>query len=63
MQGRFDPRRDMDELRPEYRRNDYYDFVVRDAADFLEPYANNIALISDGNHELAVLKKREYPSD
>jgi hypothetical protein len=56
MQGRFDPRRDMDELRPEYRRNDYYDFVVRDAADFLEPYANNIALISDGNHELAVLK-------
>jgi len=56
MQGRFDPRRDMDSLRPEYRRNDYYDFVVQDAADYLEKYAANIAMIADGNHELAVLK-------
>ena len=28
MQGRFDPIRSLDELRPEYRRNDYFDFVV-----------------------------------
>lgn len=56
MQGRFDPRRSMAELRPEYRRDDYYDFVANDLAEFLAPYADNIDMISDGNHELAVLK-------
>jgi hypothetical protein len=56
MQGRFDPRRSMAELRPEYRRDDYYDFVVDDAAAWLEDYAPMIDLLSDGNHELAVLK-------
>lgn len=56
MQGRFDPRRSMDSLRPEYRRNDYYDFVIRDVGDILSPYAKFITMISDGNHELSVLK-------
>lgn len=56
MQGRFDPRRSMDELRPEYRRDDYYDFVVKDTSAFLAPYAGNIRMICPGNHELAVLK-------
>lgn len=56
MQGRFDPRRSMAELRPEYRREDYYDFVVKDSADWLEPYADNLELMADGNHELSVLK-------
>jgi hypothetical protein len=56
MQGRFDPRRSMDDLRPEYRREDYYDFVVQDAAEFLKPYAQNIAMLAVGNHELSVLK-------
>lgn len=57
MQGRFDPRRDSPELRPEYRgKSNYYDLLVRDAAEFLRPYAQNIALIAPGNHELSVLK-------
>lgn len=56
MQGRFDKRKDMDHLRPEYRREDYYDVIVEDTAAQLEPYAHKIAMISDGNHELAVLK-------
>lgn len=56
MQGRFDPRRSMSELAPRYRREDYYDFVVTDAAEFLRPYAANIYLMADGNHELSVLK-------
>ena len=56
MQGRFDPRRSMAELRPEYRREDYYDFVITDAAEWLAPYATNIDIMADGNHELAVLK-------
>jgi hypothetical protein len=56
MQGRFDPRRSMAELRPEYRREDYYDFVVDDAAEWLKPYAPYIDILSDGNHELSVVK-------
>jgi len=56
MQGRFDPRRSLDELRPEYRRNDYYDFVVKDVAKILSPFAKNIVLISEGNHETATQK-------
>lgn len=56
MNGRFDPRRNMDELRPEYRCENYFDKVVTDVAQLLSPYAANIALISDGNHELSILK-------
>lgn len=56
MQGRFDKRKDMDHLRPEYRREDYYDVIVKDAAKYLEPYAHRIIMMSDGNHELSVLK-------
>jgi hypothetical protein len=56
MQGRFDPRRDMSHLRPEYRREDYYDAIVKDTAKQLAPYAHRIAMISKGNHELSVLK-------
>jgi len=43
-------------LRPEYRRSDYYDYVVKDSARLLEKYANNIVMIAPGNHELSVLK-------
>lgn len=56
MQGRFDPRRSMDELRPEYRREDYYDFVVYDCAKWYGRYVEQIGLMTDGNHELSVLK-------
>lgn len=57
MQGRYDPRRSMPELRPEYaRRDDYYDFLVQDAVSWLKPYAHNIDVMADGNHELSVLK-------
>ena len=54
MQGKFDPRRNMDELRPEYRCEKYFDVVVEDSAEFLKPYANNIVAITQGNHELSV---------
>jgi predicted phosphodiesterase len=64
MDGRFDPRRDMSILRPEYRRKDYYDYVIVDAAEKLEKYTKNIALITPGNHELSVLKNANtYLSD
>jgi hypothetical protein len=57
MQGRYDPRRAAPELRPEYgQREDYYDVIVQDSADWLEDYAAHLEILSDGNHELGVLK-------
>lgn len=56
MQGRFDPRRSMNELRPEYRRDDYYDYVIKDVGDYLAPYSKNIVMMGRGNHETSVLK-------
>ena len=56
MNGRFDPRRSMKDVRPEYRREDYYDAIVEDTIEQLIPYAENILLISYGNHETSVLK-------
>ena len=54
MQGKFDTRRSLDELRPEYRTDRYFDVVVEDSAEFLKPYAKNIVAITQGNHELKV---------
>jgi len=56
MNGRFDPRRDMSHLRPEYRTKDYYDVILKDAVKLMKPYAKNILMITDGNHEASVLK-------
>ena len=56
MQGRFDPRRDMEAVREEYRRNDYYDAILSDAVEFLKPYARRYLFVARGNHELSVLK-------
>lgn len=56
LNGRFDPRRDMEKIRPEYRRENYYDILVSDAADQLEPYIDILRMITPGNHELSVLK-------
>lgn len=38
----------------------YLNSLVRYAADFFEPYVENIALISKGNHESSVANKVEY---
>jgi hypothetical protein len=56
MQGRFDPRRSMDDLRPEYQVEKYYDALVEGSAEYLKPHADMFDILADGNHELAILK-------
>jgi hypothetical protein len=57
MQGRYDKRRSMPELRPEYQQKEnYYDLLVDCAYKDLSPYKDNILMMADGNHELSVLK-------
>lgn len=57
MQGKMDPRRSLENVRPEDAGQDYYDRIVKHAAEDYGPYADNIALIAKGNHETAVLDK------
>jgi len=57
MQGKFDPRRSMDDVRPEDRRADYYDSIVTHAAEDYLPYAQNWVMFGKGNHEDAVRDK------
>jgi hypothetical protein len=56
MQGKFDPRKNYDELRPEYKVERYYDAVLDDCAKFYMPYKDNFLVVGKGNHETAVLK-------
>jgi hypothetical protein len=59
MQGRNDPRRGYQELRPEYKVAHYFDAIEEDAYEFYKPYAQNWLLMGKGNHELAVLKNSQ----
>jgi len=60
MGGKWDKRSSKAELRPHLAMADnYLDAVVNDYADFLEPYAQNIAVWSQGNHESSILRHHE----
>ena len=54
MQGRRDPRRSYEEMRPEYMGINYFDLLIEDAVEFYAPYAKQFALLAPGNHESAV---------
>lgn len=56
MQGKFDPRADQSQLRPEDRGNAYFDLIGQHAAEFYAPYAKLFAVLGHGNHETATLK-------
>lgn len=57
MQGKYDPRSSMDDIRPEDVGQDYLDRIVKHAADFYAPYASQFLVIGDGNHEANIRKR------
>ena len=59
MQGKYDRRASKDKLRPEHQKANYLDSLVDTAANWLEPYKEQIAIIGLGNHETAILKNHE----
>ena len=59
MQGKGDPRRSKADIRPEHNKPNYIDAVIKDTASILKPYANNVILIGDGNHETSIIKHIE----
>lgn len=60
MQGRFDPRRSYEGIRPEYLADGrYYDNITDDLFAFYRPYAGRFLLLARGNHEKSVLKNAQ----
>ena len=59
MQGKYDPRGNKNSIRPEHNKGNYLDCVIQDTAEKLQPYAHLIDVMSDGNHETAILKRLE----
>ena len=59
MQGKYDPRSDKRDLKPEHQTGDYLDKLVSTAADFYGPYADLFAVMAPGNHETAISKRHE----
>ncbi len=59
MQGKKDRRASKGSIRLEHLGSNYFDLVFSEAADFLAPFAQNILMMSDGNHETAVLNNNE----
>ena len=59
MQGKYDPRKAKNAIRPEHNGNDYLDLVINDTAKKMLPYAQNILQINVGNHESSVSERAE----
>jgi UDP-2,3-diacylglucosamine pyrophosphatase LpxH len=59
MQGRYDGRRVKGDIRPEHNNATYIDSIVDTFAEWIEPYKQNMALVTYGNHETSILKHLE----
>ena len=59
MGGRSDPRRSKTGVRDAHNADNYLDLIVDDSAEFLEPYAAHLVMMSDGNHEASIRKNIE----
>lgn len=60
MQGKGDRRSAKSDLRIENKDSHYLNSLVEFAHTFLTPYADNLALLAEGNHETAITKHHEY---
>lgn len=59
MQGKWDKRANKGDLRPEHQDGRYLDVLVKTAAEYLDPYAENYLFLAHGNHETPVLGRHE----
>lgn len=59
MGGRNDKRSSKSTTRDEDNVDNYFDQIVDHSAAYLEPYASSLVMMSDGNHETAILRHQE----
>ena len=57
MQGKWDPRGNYSDLRPEYKSMNYLDAVIDDTIEYLTKYKDNICFLGRGNHETNIEKR------
>ena len=57
MQGKWDPRGNYSDLRPEYKSHVYVDEVISDVGEKLAKYADVIKFLGRGNHETNIEKR------
>jgi len=55
MQGKYDKRSNLSDLREEYKAADYLTRLRKYAADFIEPHADRLGIMGKGNHETSQL--------
>jgi UDP-2,3-diacylglucosamine pyrophosphatase LpxH len=55
MQGKWDPRRQPEDLKDQYKVSAYYDAIVMDCAKFLSKFDIPAFILGLGNHETSVL--------
>lgn len=60
MQGKYDPRADMSDIRPEDVGTNYFDNIVMHAARDYGPYASHWLLMAKGNHESSILRHHHH---
>lgn len=60
MQGKYDPRSNKADIRPEYLGKPYLQAVMDDWSTFVGPYADQLALVTRGNHEQSVSRRVEW---
>jgi len=59
MQGRNDPRRSKNSMRPGLMADNYIDRAIDETVEFLTPYCKNIVGWAKGNHETSILRHLE----
>lgn len=57
MQGKYDPRKDYNQLKEKHKRKDYLDGLVETAAEDYGPFADQFAVMGRGNHEESILDR------
>lgn len=60
MGGKYDPRAVKSGIRSEHNVAHYFDAVVEDAAEWFSPYAQNLFVLAQGNHETAMASRHEF---
>lgn len=59
MGGKNDKRASKSTVRVEDKADNYFDLLPARSFDYLQPYAANLVMMGDGNHETAILKHQE----
>jgi hypothetical protein len=59
MQGKKDRRHSKGSIRPEHLGSNYFDLVFSEAAEWLAPFGKTVLMMSDGNHETAIINHQE----